>query len=383
MKRFIFILSLLFCISVSVAAQEVDFEVELDDEHPKASSDTLPLPGNWAQQLWRSGFNINDPRIHYPRFMNFCCKVYNWADETFNRYDTAYVVGTGKNWKFIIDSTNEMQRYGYLFDIQSPDKADLVSIRSNLGYDLGARLSFMAVSIGYTWNINELIGRNNSPRSTFNFQFTCARFSAEITQQSIHGGTYIDRFAKYSEGRRIHLPLDNTSNEQLMINAYYFFNFRKYSQAAAYSYSKYQKRSAGSWLVGVRYISQYLMMDFTDLPADVLSYKPEQLPLLNKYKFHDICVQGGYAHNFALPHNWLINFTILPGMGFRRSLIKDKPSASEMVAVNLDGRVSLVYNHRAFFANLQGRATGIFLFNSGYSFLMASEFFTLKAGVRF
>lgn len=369
MKRLLLIIILTIYAGVRVAAQE--------------PADTAALTGNWAQQLWQANFNINDPRIHYPRFMDFCRRVYNWCDETFNRYDTAYVVGTGKNWKFLIDSNNEMQRYGYLFDIQSDNRTELVSVRSNLAYDLGLRLSFMAVSVGYTWNINELTSHNNSPRSTFNFQFTCSRFSAELMYQDIKGGTYIDRFAGYNDGHSVHIPLDNTRNESFNFNGYYFFNHRKYSQAAAYCYSKYQKRSAGSWLVGARYIRQRLMLDFSDLPADILAFRPQGLGLVNRYNFHDICLQGGYAYNFVFPHNWVLNLTVLPGVGYRRSLVEDKSTPLEMVALNLDGRLSLVYNHRALFANFQARINGNFLFNNDYSFLMASEFFSLKAGVRF
>lgn len=386
MKRLLLIIILSLCSGAGLrVAAQVDLgpvPADLECEIPEPA-DTATLTGNWFQQLWKANFHINDPRIHYPRFMNFCRNVYNWADETFNRYDTAYVVGTGKNWKFILDSTNEMQRYGYLFDIQSPNNAELVSVRSNLAYDLGLRLSFMAVSVGYTWNINKLMSHNNSPRSTFNFQFTCSRFSAELMYQDIKGGTYIDRFARYNGGRRVHIPLDNTHNESLNINAYYFFNHRKYAQAAAYCYSKYQLRSAGSWLIGARYLRQQLTLDFSNLSAGVLAFKPSGLGLLNRYNFHDVCLQGGYAHNFVLPHNWVLNLTVLPGVGYRRSLIKNKPASSEMVAMNLDGRLSLVYNHRAIFANLQARLNGNFLFNNDYSFLMVSEFFSLKAGVRF
>ena len=37
------------------------------------SADTLaPLQGNWVQQLASVNFRINDPRIRYPRFANFC-----------------------------------------------------------------------------------------------------------------------------------------------------------------------------------------------------------------------------------------------------------------------------------------------------------------------
>lgn len=41
---------------------------------PAEPDDTASLHGNWVQQLWQTGFHINDPRIRYPRFANFCRK---------------------------------------------------------------------------------------------------------------------------------------------------------------------------------------------------------------------------------------------------------------------------------------------------------------------
>lgn len=352
-----------------------------------APADTAQLHGNWVQQLIQTGFHINDPRIRYPKFANFCRKVYNWGDKTFNSYDPDYVVGTGKNWKFIVDATGSMQSYGYLVDgfINDSDTKtfERISMRSNIGYDLGVRLNFMAISIGYTWNMNKLIGHNDAPRSGFNFSFTCARFSAEILSQTTQGNTYIDRFGRYMNGHSVHIPFDDTRRDTQMFNAFYFLNHRRYSQAAAYCYSKYQKRSAGSWIVGARYARQKINIDFSGLPAEVLVWKPDSLPYNNTYNFHDICVQGGYAYNAVMPHNWLFNITVLPSIGYRRSLTTSKSTVSEMVATNIDGRMSLVYNHRALFLNLALKANASFLFNRGYSFFMSSQQASLIVGARF
>ena len=64
------------------------------------SSAFAELP--WYKQLLANNFNINDQRIHYPKFAKFCVDVYNWGDRTFNTSDTTYVVGTGKNWKVML-----------------------------------------------------------------------------------------------------------------------------------------------------------------------------------------------------------------------------------------------------------------------------------------
>ena len=49
-------------------------------------------------------------------------------------------------------------------------------MHSNLYSDAGAYLSFMAVSVGYMWNIDKLFD-HDTKRHTFNFDFTCSRFS--------------------------------------------------------------------------------------------------------------------------------------------------------------------------------------------------------------
>lgn len=387
-RRLAIILFLLVAAIGTARADAIDLDVDLD-EHTEAKNqaDTMPLEGNWVQQLWKTGFHINDPRIRYPKFPDFCRRIYNWGNDVFNTYDTSYVVSTGKNWKLILDATGSMQSYGYLFDVTTGKRGlDRVLMRSNIGYDVGVRLNFMAVSIGYTWNMNELTGHNNAPRSTFNFSFTCARFSAELLSQQVQGNTFIERFGRYNDGKAVHIPLDNTRRRTFMINAFYFLNHRKYSQAAAYCYSKYQKKSAGSWLIGARYAQQRLQLDFTDLDADILAYKPASLPLLNRFNFHDITMQGGYAYNAVMPHNWLFNITFLPGIGYRRSLLKSeirKTPLQEMVSTGIDGRISLVYNHRALFLNLTVKANANFLFNADYSFFMSSEQASFVIGCRF
>lgn len=382
MKRRL-LLSLILLLTVVPAFAEFDLDIEGFGSGEPAGDSIPTLHGNWVQQLWQSGFHINDPRINYPRFPRFCVKVYNWGDRVFNSYDPNYVTATGKNWKITVDGVGSSQTYGYLFD-QIPGTDSRVQIRSNFGYDFGIHLNFMAVSIGYTWNMNKLANFYDAPRTTFSFSFTCARFAVELLNQKLEGNTYLYRFANYNDGRSIHIPLNNTRRNTFSINGYYFLNHNRYSQAAPYCFSKYQLRSAGSWLFGARYTRQFVQIDFTDLPAEVLEYKPEKLRLLNQFRFHTIEGQAGYAFNAVMPHGWLYNITALAGIGYRRSIQQHtRENFSELVSTTLDGRMALTYNHRAFFASATLRANLSFLFNSGYSFLLSSERLQIIVGARF
>lgn len=377
MKNLKFLLTLLIALATSLTAMAAD----------EAAPDSLaPLSGNWLQQLAQTGFRINDPRIHYPRFANFCRKVYNWGDQTFNSYNTDYVVGTGKNWKITANASAWAQSYGYLFDPFNEEhrkEEGMVIIRSNLNYDMGVHLSFMAVSIGYDWNINQLTGHNHAPRSTFNFAFNCARFSAELQSQHTEGNTYIERFGRYNDGRRIRVPLNDVNTSLFSVRAYYYFNHRKYAQAAVYAFSKYQKRSAGTWMLGAAYARRRTEIDFTGLPDDMLAAAPQGLPLLSRFNFHDFELLGGYGYNAVMPHNWVFNFTLLPSVGYRRSLNAGKRNFSEMVSTGGYLRTGFVYNHRAFFANIVYNTNVCLVFDSQYSFMSANHHLALTVGARF
>lgn len=344
-------------------------------------TDSLPpLKGNWVQQLIATRGHINDPRINYPKFPKFCVKVYNWGDKTFNSYDPNYVVGTGKNWKASITSYNWFHNYNYIFQAMGQDN---VSIRSNFYSDIGLNLSFMAVGISYTRNVRGMVGADRSPSNAFNFNFTCSRIYAEINRQKTHGNSFIDRFGQYKDGQEINVPFSGIHEETTSGMAYYIFNNKHYSRAAAYCYSKIQLRSAGSWMAGIRLDHQRVITDFTELPPAMLQYVP-MLPLLNTFDSWDYEILGGYGYSFVLPHSWLLNFTALPSLGWRHSAINStEPKARELMATNLRGRTSLTYNHNYLYLSLVGKYDGGFIFNKRYTFYNGTQSASFILGFRF
>jgi hypothetical protein len=350
--------------------------------------DTLPpLRGNWVQQLMATNFRINDPRIHYPRFANFLRKVYNWGDRTFNSYDTAYVVGTGKNWKFYGKSYNWLQTYAYIFDIANDQQ---VRFHSKINADAGLTLNFMAVSLSYMWNVNRWLHGVSDKRSNFNFSFNCALFAAELNWYSNTGPVNVTHFGSYRnvDGSRLNVKLPGVEQDMFNVNAYYFFNHRRYSQGAAYAYSKYQLRSAGTWLLGFNYARQRIAVDFSQLPQDMREYMP-QLASAYNYRFTDYAVMGGYAYNAAMPHHWLYNVTALPSVGYKHTNITGSDDLSSdhakrhTLSTNMQLKMSFTYNHRAFFAAAIARFDGGFYFQKSYSFFSSTISASALIGVRF
>ncbi len=333
----------------------------------------------WIKQLIDNGFRIHDERVCYPRFPRFCLNVYNWGDRTFNSYDTAYVVGTGKNWKLQGKSYNWMETSTITIPKQSS-----VNMHSDLYSDAGFSLNFMAVSIGYMWNINKLF-TDPTNRRTFNFDFTCSRFSLNYQSVSSTGGMIITQFGDYNNGHRLHYKFDDCSTDSKTLDVYWFFNHYRYSQAAAYSYSKYQLRNAGTPLVGFNFTEQHIKMNFNGMPAIMLEHSPLES---NEYQsdYRSYCAMGGYSYNWVLkPRRWLINATGMVAVGYRQLISSgDERDSKSRVANNFKINVAAVYNHKALFAAFTARGMGYVNYNMGdLSHLNTIISFTAAVGMRF
>lgn len=329
----------------------------------------------WIKQLINNGFHINDPNVDYPKFPRFCRNVYNWGDRLFNSYDPEYVVGTGKNWKLQAKSYNWLEA----ITMEFPDSR--IWMHTHLYADAGLSISFMALSLSYMFNVNELLG-TPTHRSTFQMDFTCSRFTLWLKQQNCKGDMTITELGSYKDGKHVDIPFDDADIYSFYVDGYYFFNNRKYSHAAAYCQSKYQLKSAGTWIAGFAYDHKNIKLDFSKLKLDV----PESTaPLLREYHFNyrDYQLAGGYAYNWAIvPPRWVLNATGLLAMGYRRNHVVGEDSES-MVSNSAKVNLAATYNHRALFATANAKFLGSLFYTSKYIFFNYNFSFSVNIGMRF
>lgn len=344
----------------------------------RVASDSAFMSLPWYSQLVDNGFRIHDPRIKYPKFPRFLLKVYDWGDKTFNSYDTDYVVGAHKNWKVMLKNYNWMTSYMMFFQ-----KDHTLHMRSDIYNDVGAYICFMAVSLGYTAKVDNLIGHGRKTRENFNISFTSSLFSASFNRWTTKGDMKITHLGNYNDGHSFTYGFDAVELKSISGEAYYFFNHKKYSQAAAYCFSKYQLKSAGSWMIGVAFNHQTLNMDFSALPQEMKDYLPS-LDDSYRFRFNDYDVMGGYGHNWALvPRRWLLNLTVLPSIGYRYSYRDSSDGKRDLFSTNLRAMFSAVYNHKALFATLTARFDGHLYFNNNYTLFDSIESLSFVVGARF
>lgn len=311
--------------------------------------DTTRNEGYWWRAMKHGKVNFNDSSMGYPKFLKFCYKTYKWGDRTFNTYDTTYVKGTGKNWKIMFKSDNWIDSY-----IGTPFRDVDMVMNSNLVSNIGISLSFMAVSVGYSLNMSNLIHGSNVSNK-IDFSFTCARFAADAYYWENSNTTHVSYTNKSIDNEKHEFKMSGISRKAMGVTAYYFFNHRRYTQAAVYSFSKYQKRSAGSWLAGISLQHFDVKFDVDKLDPESRVYIPTQEDA-PRILYNDYCVLFGYGYNWVLGRKWVMNFTLTPYIGYRYNHYHKDDHLVSALSLNLRGRIGAVYNHKKFFLGLHGFA---------------------------
>ena len=361
--------------ALSLPSDSLALQLDPLPDEPKKISKTL-----WIKQLFKNGFKIADSTVQYPKFPAFCVKVYKWADRVFNSYDTAYVVSTGKKWKLQLKSVNSLSDYSFVF----PNNKSINIRNDHINADIGVSLSFMAVSLGYTFNANKLLGGSNDNRQNANFSFTCALFNVEYNYFYNKGNGRITRFGDYKDGKNVSEKFDNMPIKTHDLAALYYFNHRKYAHAAVTCFSKYQLKSAHSWVLGCNLTFQDFDFDFRNLPEDMLVYIPDPQLAKTRFNYMDLSALGGYAYNWVIkPRAWLINVRALGGLGYKRTSESNVDGVRNMLAASAWLDLNVVYNHRALFVGLFIRGIGSMYYNKNYNFLNTVATAQLTVGCRF
>ena len=105
-------------------------------------------------------------------------------------------------------------------------------------------------------NVSKYLGFTSGARKRFTFGFNCSLFAVDYYSVSNDVGTHISKFGPHGNTTNPKIDFNGINNNSWGLNFYYFFNHKKYSQAAAFNFSKYRNaakaRSMPDSLSGVR-----------------------------------------------------------------------------------------------------------------------------------
>ena len=333
----------------------------------------------WESVIFRHGWSINDTSIVYPPVLDFGFKAYRWLNHAFNYYDTAYVVNpgktSGKKWKIMLKNNNWLDFYsGHLSEWRS-----YVQLNSDVTSLFGFQICGMGLSVSYMFNVRDLLAGKFIHNRRLQFSMTTSRFFVEgYYRKNDESTVHIYRLGPW-EGDQIFSGL---KRESYGLDAYYIFNHTHYSQAAAYSFSKYQKRSSGSLLGGIYLSHQDIVMDMSKLPNEMIKYLPDEMSDY-RFRYRDIGVMVGYGYSWVFHHGWLYNITVVPSIGYRHSFPNSIEGKRSLLSTNLNGRMALVRTAGNFFYALTLSHEGHWYQSKMHSFYNSYNNLELTAGFRF
>ena len=379
----IIIILLLASLSVvqTKASEGFDLQISVDAAKAAVPADSINIDGNlkhdWMHMIKTRRIQVTDTNVVYPKFIDWCLRVYRWAEKTFNTYDPEYVSGTGKHGKVRLLSDNWTDLYYFRFKEVSP-----LIMASNPYCNLGIQANYSILSASYSVDINSALTGIKSKHRKWGFSFTTARLYGEAYYWRNHGSTVIRRFGDENTGRLYHVGFDGINFKAFGAMGFYIFNSKKFSYAAAYNLSNYQLKSAGSWIIGASGTVYDCDFDFTKLPQEVLDVT--KLPF-NDYRFdyNSINILGGYAYNWVINRHFLFNVTTLPGLGISFCFANDSDDRKNKLSLAVRHMTSLTYTNRQFFITATSNFYGNFLLTHKVGFMTAIENFQFSTGIRF
>lgn len=314
------------------------------------------------------------------KFPRFCVNTYRWGDRFFNGYDTVYVEGTG----YRFNGKVRVESWSDLYHPRFENKTSMTMV-SDPSTTLGFYLTYMAVSAGYDINVSKYFGSSAKARRRWQFAFNCMLFSAEFYWITNDVGTTIRRFDSAGGAiSNLDMPFDGIKTSEWGLNACYFFNHKKYSQAAAFNYARIQKRSGGSFYAGFSFTRQNYNFNFSGIPGPLLQELPGGLP---DYRYTLNCktyaFMGGYGYNWVFAPKWNFGVTVAPMVGWTNGYVVQQDDAGATFAALVRGKLGVVWNNRQWFASGTASFQGNLVGSRQRNILTSYFTFEVAAGFRF
>lgn len=176
-----------------------------------------------------------------------------------------------------------------------------------MAQSVGFFAGYRGLGFSYSYYLRKKTGR------AYSFSSTGARYGLNFRLRHFStNNLYVDATGEEDGVRKYELHSPGKAPDPIwvrsvIIDGYYLFNGRRFSQAAAYNQSVIQKRSSGSLMLGAMYHQSSL-----DLATD----KNAAFILLNggwgKFSIRQFNIGLGYGYNWVPSRGWLMNVMLMP-----------------------------------------------------------------------
>lgn len=242
------------------------------------------------------------------------------------------------------------------FNLSDGELHKILNYEAHPGPSLGLGMHYkwlgLTFSMGYNAPGDTLYQRSRR------FDFQTHLFLRKLTLQfysSAYSGYYLNEPEKYIRNwtEEKPYPRSDIKTHNFGFNGFYLFNSGRFSNRAPSIYNEWQKKSAGSLVVGATLLYNQVKADSAIIPPNLLAvgyFNDTNFTFSEQFTLGG---QVGYAFTLVLRQYFFVNFSILGGISAGRTnmSLTDGVSIKETrLNVVMNNSAGFGYNSKRFYA---------------------------------
>jgi hypothetical protein len=276
------------------------------------------------------------------------------AGREFNAIDTAFISPNLYNLAFMLETSTWHEQYR-LGTTGTSSPRQSINLSPDASFKLGVYFGWRWIFLGYTFDVQDLFGghKDRAKKKEWALNIYSSKFGVDLYYRKTGSDFKIRSVSGFELDQSLrNEPFDGLESRIKGLNAYWIFNYKRFSYPAAYSQSTNQRRSTGSMMAGFSYSQHTILFDPDRLPVALGDQLGTSLRF-SKVRYSDYGLTVGYGYNWVFAHNWLANLSLLPTLAYKKSRIDDVSYADHWTRdLNVDfiSRLGVVYNNAKYFA---------------------------------
>lgn len=251
---------------------------------------------------------------------NFITRIINAFDDV----DSNYVERIPYNFTAMMQATRNFEFY----TVGNVDYAQRLAFAERRNLRIGPYLGWRWLTLGYTFDVTQFGKKVQNQGANVAMAFYTSKFGVDLLYRRTGSNFYFrdieglgnesTAFEGTDAGDYIHTNVTG-------IKLYWVFNSRRFSNPAVFSQSTIQRRSAGSFLLGLNVSFHDVRFNYHALPQQLFLSEADNENIfhsLERVKYTVVGAQIGYAHNFVLGRGWCLNLSLLPAVSYQLASTK-------------------------------------------------------------
>jgi hypothetical protein len=272
------------------------------------------------------------------------------------KQDTNYVLNYSKTLTTRVYTSNKFAH----FSIRDSHENHTLRYRPNDNWNLGVGFNYSVIGINIGLNLPFINNDDNVYGKTKFLDLQSHIYIPKLAVDLI--GQFYKGFYLSNSNTLLNLPVEqryirpDIRTTSLGLSMLYIFNDRKFSYRSFFLQNEWQKKSAGSILVGGGILGVSSKGDSTLFPHNLPYESFFHNKSFDRISNWMLAVNAGYAHTFVYKSNWFFSISLTGGTGLGSSKIEESENdlKSKSFAFNFYGttRVGMGYNSRKVFIGM-------------------------------